>query len=109
MYALLNDINQLEEEVKKNLSSYSFENAQDNCEQIIKISRFIGKSDYVDMYTQLNNDIKEKLRKFNRLEKIKRNIKDLNSQGLVFLSEGDFIKALEKFLELKKKLESFTL
>ncbi|MFX0057485.1 MAG: hypothetical protein ACFE85_08255 [Candidatus Hodarchaeota archaeon] len=106
---LLNDIKELEDEIKKNLSNYSFEKAQDNCEQIIKISRFIGKSDYVDIYTQLNNDIKERLRKFNRLEKLKRNVKDLNSQGLVFLSEGDFNEALAKFLEIKKHLESFSL
>jgi hypothetical protein len=104
---LLNDIEELEEYVKKNLSNFSFKNALNNCEEIIKISRFIGKSDYVNIYTQLSNDIKEKLRRFNRLEKLKRNVKDLNSQGLAFLDESDFQEALIKFKEIKKQLESF--
>lgn len=106
---LLNDVKSLEEEVKHNLSNYLFEKAQENCEQIIKISRFIGKNDYVKMYTELNDEIKQKLREFNLLEKLKRNVKDLNSQGLAFLSEGDLNEALTKFKKIKEHLESFLL
>ncbi|MFW9938102.1 MAG: hypothetical protein ACFFD5_10670 [Candidatus Thorarchaeota archaeon] len=106
---LLNDVKSLEEEVKLNLSNYLFEKAQENCEQIIKISRFIGKNDYVKMYTELNDEIKQKLREFNLLEKLKRNVKDLNSQGLAFLSEGDLNEALTKFKKIKEHLESFLL
>jgi len=104
---LINDIKELEEEVKNNLSDYLFEKAQDNCEQIIKISRFIGRKDYLEMYSQLDKDIKQKLREFNRLEKLKRNVKDLNSQGLAFLKEGNFNEALTKFKQIKNQLDSF--
>lgn len=104
---LFNDIKVLEVKVQNNLSNFLFEKAQDNCERIVKISRFIGKNDYVEIYSSVIDEIKQKSRGFNRLKKLKSIIKDLNNQGLTFLKQGNFNEALLKFKEIRDKLNSF--
>jgi len=104
---LLDDIKDLEEFVKKNLSKGLFEEALKNCEQIVKISRFIGKSEYANTYSQFSEDIKQKIRQYNRLESVKLKVKSLNFQGLDALGKGEFSEALERYKEIRSQLRKF--
>jgi len=104
---LFNDIKELENIVKQNLSDGLFEEALKNCEQIVKISRFIGKSEYANTYSQFSIDIKQKIRKYNRLESVKLKVKSLNYQGIDALNKGEFPEALERYKEIREHLKKF--
>lgn len=103
---LYEEVKELEEILKVNLSNSLFEEALRNCEKIIKISRFIGKLNYVEMYEQFIIDIKSRITDYNRFENIKLTIKSLHFQGLESLNKGNFSDALKKYKEIREKLKN---
>ena len=101
---LFSDIEKLEENIRDNISNGFFSDAMNNCEQIIKISRFIGQDKYVEMYSHLLGEIKDRIRRFRRLEDVKNVIGSIAEQALTELKNEDFTKSLTYFKEMKRLL-----
>ncbi|MFX1496755.1 MAG: hypothetical protein ACFFBH_04440 [Promethearchaeota archaeon] len=104
---LMQDIEHLEILVEESIKKFLFNDAIDNCNQIIKIARFIGKKNYVDKYSEYINDIKKKIRDFNEFEKLRILIIKLNSEAINALNKEHFELALKRFKEIKEKLTFF--
>ena len=51
--------------------------------------------------------IKQKIRKYNRLESIKLKVKSLNYQGIDALNKGEFSEALKRYKEIREHLRKF--
>ena len=78
------------------------------CEQIIKISRFIGQQKYVEMYSELLNQIKVRVQKFRQLKEVEMIIKNLAEEALLALKNENYNKALIFFKEMRKLLIEYT-
>lgn len=104
---LMQDIENLEIKVEENIKKFLFNDAIDNCNQIIKIARFIGKEKYVDKYSEYIKDIKTKIKDFNEFEKLRILIIKLNSEAINALSKEGYELALSRFKEIKEKLTFF--
>ena len=105
---LIKDIENLENLVEENIKNFLFNDAINNCKQIIKISRFIGKLNYVDKYSKYIADIEAKIQAYDKFENLRGNLISMNKEALSALSKGDFSLALNKFKEIREKLVNFT-
>jgi len=106
--SLLEEISELDLIVKQNLSLNQFNEAISNLEQIIKISRFIGKDEYVQNCTLLIGEIETKIKLLNRYDGVKEQVQELNDEGLLALTQKKFSKALEIFKTIHKILRDYT-
>jgi hypothetical protein len=104
---LITEINALEKTIKDNFTSGLFQEALLNCDQIVKISRFIGKNKYVDMYSQLGDEIKAKLREYQQFKTLRNSVVALNEDGLGALDDDNFEHVLENYKKIKKLLNAF--
>ncbi len=105
---LITEINTLEITIRDNFSSGLFQEALLNCDKIVKISRFIGKQEYVEMYSQLGADIKIKLREYQQFKTMKNSVIALNEDGLDALDKNeDFERLLENYKKIKELLNAF--
>ena len=104
---LITEIDTLEITIKDNISSGRFQEALLNCEQIVKISRFIGKTKIVDMYSQLGDDIKIKLREYQQFKAMKNSVVALNEDCLGALDAENFEHVLENYKKIKELLNIF--
>lgn len=105
---LITEINTLEITIRDNFSSGLFQEALLNCDKIVKISRFIGKQEYVEMYSQLGADIKIKLREYQQFKTLKNSVIALNEDGLDALDKNeDFERLLENYKKIKELLNAF--
>lgn len=104
---LITEINALEKTIKDNFTSGLFQEALLNCDQIVKISRFIGKNKYVDMYSQLGDEIKAKLREYQQFKTLRNSVVALNEDGLGALDDENFEHVLENYKKIKKLLNAF--
>lgn len=105
---LLKDIESLENLIEENIKNFLFNDAINNCKQIIKISRFIGKLNYVDKYSKYIADIEAKIQAYDKFENLRGNLISMNKEALSALDKGDFSLALNKFKEIREKLVNFT-
>ncbi|MFX0180015.1 MAG: hypothetical protein ACFE78_07475 [Candidatus Hodarchaeota archaeon] len=105
---LLKDIENLENLIEENITNFLFNDAISICKQIIKISRFIGKLNYVDKYSKYIADIEAKLQEYDKFENFRGNLLYMNTEALNALNKGDFSLALNKFKEIREKLVNFT-
>ena len=104
---LITEINTLEIIIKDNISSGLFQEALSNCDQIVKISRFIGKVKYAEMYSQLSDDIKIKLREYQQFKTLRNSVFALNEDCLGALEEDNFEHVLENYKRIKELLNAF--
>ncbi|MCJ7649722.1 MAG: hypothetical protein MUP85_13990, partial [Candidatus Lokiarchaeota archaeon] len=104
---LITEINTLEIIIKDNISSGLFQESLSNCDQIVKISRFIGKDKYVEMYSQLSDDIKIKLREYQQFKTMRNSVFALNEDCLGALEEDNFEHVLENYKRIRELLNAF--
>jgi hypothetical protein len=104
---LITEINTLEIIIKDNISSGLFQETLSNCDQIVKISRFIGKDKYVEMYSQLSDDIKIKLREYQQFKTMRNSVFALNEDCLGALEEDNFEHVLENYKRIRELLNAF--
>jgi len=104
---LINEIITLETTIKDNISLGLFQEALLNCDQIVKISRFVGKQKYVEMYSQLGDDINTKLREYQQFKTMRNSVVALNEDGLLALNENNFEHLLENYKKIKVLLNAF--
>ncbi len=89
------DINELERNIKQNISQNQFKEAINNINQIIKVSRFIGKTNYLENYTKYIDILEEKIKINSKIEDTSYIVKKLNVQGIEALKSEDYIVSLE--------------
>ena len=104
---LITEINTLEITIRDNFSSGLFQEALLNCDKIVKISRFIGKDKYVEMYSQLSDDIKIKLREYQQFKTMRNSVFALNEDCLGALEDDNFEHVLENYKRIKELLNAF--
>jgi hypothetical protein len=105
---LFNDMENLELSIRTSISDGLFSKAMNECEQIIKISRFIGQQRYVDMYSELLNQIKVKIQKFRQLKETTTIINSLAKEAVQALKNENFNKSLVYFKEMRKLLIEYS-
>ncbi len=105
---LFNDMENLELSIRTSISDGLFSKAMNECEQIIKISRFIGQQRYVDMYSELLNQIKVKIQKFRQLKETTTIINSLAKEAVQALKNENFNKSLVYFKEIRKLLIEYS-
>ena len=98
------ELSELEAKVAENVSQNLFKLAIDNINQIIKISRFIGKTQNLEKYTKYIEEIEQKIKRIKIKQEISENVKILNIKAVRALKKGDFINALNIFEEIISKL-----
>jgi hypothetical protein len=101
---LFNDMENLELSIRNSISNGLFSKAMNECEQIIKVSRFIGQQRYVDMYSELLNQIKLKVQKFRQLKEVEAIINSLAEEAIKALNNENFNKSLVFFKEMRELL-----
>jgi len=89
------DINELERNIKQNVSQNQFKEAINNINQIIKISRFIGKTNYLENYGKYIDILEEKIKINSKIEDTNYIVKKLNVQAMEALKHEDYIVSLE--------------
>jgi len=94
------DLRELEELVKLNVSKNLFQNAINNLNQMIKISRFIGETQFLDKYTKYVEEIENKINNIKRNETTKNTIKTLNIQGIEAIKREEFSNAIQRFEDI---------
>lgn len=99
------DLRELEDQVKLNVSKNLFQNAINNLNQMIKISRFIGETQFLDKYTKYVEEIENKINNIKRNETTKNTIKILNVQGNEAIKREEFSNAIQKFKDIVNMLK----
>ncbi|MFX0076101.1 MAG: hypothetical protein ACFE96_11700 [Candidatus Hermodarchaeota archaeon] len=94
------DIKELERNININVSQNQFRDAIEKINQIIKISRFIGKTNYLENYAKYIDILEKKIKKTAEIEDKSYIIKKLNMQGLESLKNEDYIVALEIYRKI---------
>ncbi len=97
---------ELEKKVNDNVSNNLFQIAINNINQIIKISRFIGKSQHLERYTKYIEEIENKIKRIRAGQEVKDYVKVLNIKAVRALKKGDYPSALEKFEEIVIQLRN---
>ncbi len=105
-FKLEEDLKDLESEIKQNVSQNQFEQAINNIKKIVKISRFIGKSNYLKKYTEYIDIIENKIREVSKIEDLKTKVNNINVQGIEALKYDDYSGALEIFKEILNQLKA---
>ena len=77
------------------MSQNQFKEAINNINQIIKISRFIGKTNYLENYAKYIDILEEKIKINSKIEDTNYIVKKLNVQGMEALKSEDYIVSLE--------------
>jgi len=105
-FKLEEDLKDLESKIKQNVSQNQFEQAINNIKKIVKISRFIGKNNYLKKYTEYIDIIENKIREVSKSEELKTKVNNLNIQGIEALKYDDYSGALEIFKEILNQLKA---
>ena len=100
------DLRELEELVKLNVSKNLFQNAINNLNQMIKISRFIGETKFLEKYTKYVEEIEKRINDIKRNEDTKNTIKTLNIRGIEAIKREEFSNAIEKFKDIVNLLNN---
>ena len=94
------DLKALEVLIKENIAKNHFKQAISNINQIIKISRFIGKTKNIERFSEYINKIEDKIKLGAKTEKIANKVKDLNSQAIMALKMEEYDNSLLIFKEI---------
>ncbi len=97
---LQEDLLSLEVLIKDNIAHNHFKQAINNINQIIKISRFIGKNKSIERFNEYIDMIEEKIRLGAETEMIANRVKDLNSQAIIALKVEEYDNSLLIFKEI---------
>ena len=97
---LEDELKALEVLIKDNISQNHFKQAIDNISQIIKISRFIGKTKNVERFDEYINLLERKIKLGAEVEKIANKVKKLNFQAIGALKTEEYDNSLLIFKEI---------
>ena len=94
------DLKGLEVLIKDNISNNHFKQAISNINQIIQISRFIGKTKNIERFNEYIYSIEKKIHLAAETEKIANKVKELNSYAIEALKKEEFDEPLSIFKEI---------
>ena len=94
------DLKNLEIVINQNISQNRFKEAIKNINQIIKISRFIDKTNYLEEYTKYIDILEKKINKISEVEDTSNIVKELNVQGIQALKKEDYTESLKNFRKI---------
>lgn len=97
---LEDDLKALEVLIKDNIANNHFKQAINNISQIIKISRFIGKTNNIETFIEYVNILENKIKLGAEAEKIANKVKELNSQAIWALKVEEYDNSLLIFKEI---------
>ena len=100
------DIKELESVINQNVSQNQFKEAINNINQIIKISRFIGKTSSLENYTKYIDILEEKIKINAKIEDASYVIKRLNAEGFEALKNEDYVVSLEIYKRIVDLIKS---
>jgi len=100
------DIKRLEIIINQNVSQNQFKEAINNINQIIKISRFIDKTNHLKEYTKYIDILEKKIKKISEVEDTSNLVKRLNVQGIQALKKEDFTESLINFRKIVDLIKS---
>jgi len=100
------DIKNLEIVINQNVSRNQFKEAINNINQIIKISRFIDKTNYLEEYTKYIEILEKKIKKVSEVEDTSNLVKILNVQGIQALKNEEYIESLKTFKKIVELIKS---
>jgi len=100
------DIKNLEIVINQNVSRNQFKEAINNINQIIKISRFIDKTNYLEEYTKYIEILEKKIKKVSEVEDTSNLVKILNVQGIQALENEEYIESLKNFKKIVDLIKS---
>ena len=94
------ELKDLEALIKDNISQNHFKQAISNISQIIKISRFIGKTKNIERFDEYIELLENKIKLEAEIEKIANTVKDLNSQAIWAFKVEEYNNSLLIFKEI---------
>ena len=97
---LEDDLKALEVLIKDNIAHNHFKQAISNIGQIIKISRFIGKTKNIERFDEYIDLLEKKIKLEAEVEKIANKVKELNSQAIWALKVEEYDNSLLIFKEI---------
>lgn len=100
------DLKKLEIVINQNVSQNKFKEAINNINQIIKISRFIDKTNHLKEYTKYIDILEKKIKKISEVEGTSNLVKKLNVQGIQALKKEDFTESLKNFRKIVDLIKS---
>jgi len=103
------DLKELERKINQNVSRNEFKEAINNINQIIKISRFIGKTNYLENYAKYIDILEQKINKNSKIEDTSYIVKKLNAQGIEALKNEDYIVSLEIYKRIVDLIRNINL
>ncbi|MBY9012137.1 MAG: hypothetical protein KGD70_07175 [Candidatus Lokiarchaeota archaeon] len=103
------DLKELERKINQNVSRNEFKEAINNINQIIKISRFIGKTNYLENYAKYIDILEQKIKKNSKIEDTSYIVKKLNAQGIEALKNEDYIVSLEIYKRIVDLIRNINL
>ncbi len=106
---LEDDLRALEVLIKDNIAHNHFKQAIDNISQIIKISRFIGKTKNIERFDEYITLLENKIKLGAETEKIANKVKKLNFQAIGALKKEDYDNSLLIFKEIIELIKAIKL
>ena len=103
---LEDDLKALEVLINENIERNEYKQAINNINQIIKISRFIGKIKGIERFSEYINLIEDKIKLGAKTEKIVHKVKDLNFKALELFKKEDYDNSLLIFKEIMKLIKT---
>lgn len=103
---LEDELKVLEDLIKDNITRNHFKQAIDNISQIIKISRFIGKTKNVERFDEYINLLEKKIKLGAEVEKIANTVKKLNLLAIGALATEDYDNSLLVFKEIVEVIKT---
>ena len=100
------DLKKLEIVINQNVSQNKFKEAINNINQIIKISRFIDKTDHLEEYTKYIEILEKKIKKVSEVEDTSNLVKVLNVQGIQALKNEEYLESLKNFRKIVDLIKS---
>ena len=103
---LEDELKVLEDLIKDNITRNHFKQAIDNISQIIKISRFIGRTKNVERFDEYINLLEKKIKLGVEVEIIAKRVKKLNLLAIGALATEDYDNSLLVFKEIVEVIKT---
>jgi len=97
----------LEEIIHSEKEKKNYEMVIDNCEKIVELAKGEEKSDIVQKYKQIIEEVKFEREKLENFEEIKEKINTLSKESIESLNKSAFQKSLDNFDKIINLLEDY--
>lgn len=104
---LLNDIDELEIKFQKNIENDRYDSAKENCDQIIKIARFIGKQELLNKFKKEKEVIDDRIIQHQHFLSFKKNIIEESKMAINQLNQENFLEAFKKYREIFHSFQEY--